>query len=144
MKLSDNRVPLVKTKTLLPLIAPITMVCSIPNVGFDWISFLTAFVITYPLWCFSVQSVLFYDECIVIFRPFVFCKKIIFYDQIEYIKDTSIGKFFATTSPFDLDVYIRGKKHPIGISMPSSLQKRDKLKKIIESKEIQAEWGMYK
>lgn len=55
--------------------------------------------------------------------------KIIFYDQIEYIKDTSIGKRFATTSPFDLYVYIRGKKHPIGISMPSSLQKRDKLKK---------------
>ncbi len=46
-------------------------------------------------------------------------------------------------TPYDVYVYVKNKKQPIGIPMPSSSIDKEKLKQLIESKRIEAEWGIY-
>lgn len=131
--------------SLYPLIIPILVLLFTLVEEGDWIVFLIAFVISYPLWCFGVCCVRFYDDCFVVFRPLCFFKltTTIFYDKMEFIKEVTYGKYFATFSPWDLYVYVKGEKRPIGIPMPSSLKKQEELKKLIKSKGIQVEWGIY-
>lgn len=79
----------------------------------------------------------------VVFQPFIFRKRIISYEQIEHIEEVTVGKFFPNASPFDLYVYVKDKKQPIGIPMPSSKLNERKFKKLIESKGIRANWGIF-
>ncbi len=86
-----------------------------------------------------------YDDCIVIIRPlwpFPF-KTIIPYDQVEHIRDLDLGKSFVTYDAMDLFLYIKGKKRPITIPMPSSKEQRARFKEVIATNGISAEWGIY-
>ena len=73
--------------------------------------------------------------------PFRF-KKIIPYDTIDHIKESSVGCISVNLELMDLLVYIKERKRPIGIPMPSSKQ-REKFKELIASKGITTEWGLY-
>lgn len=143
MHLSNRRSPLVKTISWFPLIIPVACVSAVLYEGFDWKALLIAFVLIYPLWCSGVQFVKFCEDCIIIFRPFILSKKIILYEQIEYVKDVTYGRTTAVLTPYDLYIYIKGKKQPVGVPMPSSSQNKEKLKKMIVSKGIKANWGIY-
>ena len=143
MHLSDRRKPLVKTISWYSLICPVACVCAMLYDGFDWKTFLITFALTYPLWCFGVQSVKFFEDCIIVFRPFIFCKKIILYEQVDHIKEVTYGRTTAVLVPYDVYIYIKGKKQPTGISMPSSSQEQERLRQLIASKDIQAEWGIF-
>ena len=143
MHLSNKCAPLIKTISWYPLIIPMMGVCVMIYNGFDWKAFLIVFILTYPLWCSGVQSVKFFKDCIIVFRPFIFCKKIISYDQIDHIKEVTYGRTTPVLVPYDVYVYIKGEKQPTGIPMPSSSQKQKKLKQLIASKDIQAEWGIF-
>lgn len=144
MPLSDKCASIVKTISWYPLIIPMVCVCVMLYNGFDWKAFLIVFVLSYPLWCSGVQSVKFFEDCIIVFRPFIFCKKIILYEQIDYIKEATHGRTTPVLVPYDVYIYIKGKKHPMGIPMPSSSQKQKKLKQLISSKGVQAEWGIFR
>ena len=71
-------------------------------------------------------------------------EEIILYKQIDHIEDVFHGRTTAVMSPYDLLVYIQDKRKPVGIPMPSSTKKQEILKKLIESKGVCAEWGIYK
>ena len=143
MKSSDNRLPIVKAVSVWTLIFPIFLIAYCLYDGFDWIAFIISSLICYPLWCFGVQSVKFYEDCIIVFRPFIFSKKTITYDQIDHIKDVLHGRTTPVFVPYDVYIYINGKKQPTGISMPSSSQEQERLRQLIASKDIQAEWGIF-
>ena len=144
MKSFENSRPIVKATTMFPLIAPASLILYLLLYdGWDWIAFLISFALTYPLWCFGVQSVEFFEDCIIVFRPFIFCKKIILYEQIDHIKEVTYGRTTPVLVPYDVYVYIKGGKKPTGIPMPSSSQKKEKLKKLIETKGIETEWGIF-
>ena len=144
MKSSDNRRPIVKSISVWTLIFPAFLIVYYLYDGFDWIAFLVSSLICYPLWCFGIQSVKFYEDYIIVFRPFIFSKKIITYDQIDHIKDVLYGRTTPVFVPYDVYIYIKGKKQPMGIPMPSSTENKEKIKKIVEQKGIQAEWGIYR
>ena len=144
MKSSDNRLPIVKAVSVWTLIFPIFLIAYCLYDGFDWIAFIISSLICYPLWCFGVQSVKFYEDCIIVFRPFIFSKKTITYDQIDHIKDVLHGRTTPVFVPYDVYIYINGKKQPTGIPMPWSSQNKEILKNLIETKGIKAEWGIYR
>lgn len=85
----------------------------------------------------------FFEDCIIVFRPFIFCKKIILYEQVDHIKEVTYGRTTAVLVPYDVYIYIKGKKQPTGIPMPSSSQEQERLRQLIASKDIQAEWGIF-
>lgn len=144
MSPSNKSIPLLKVVLLYPLIMPIVAVVSLLFQGWDCLAFLITFALTYPLWCFGICCVKFYEEYLIVVQPFcMFRTRMIKYDQIEYVKETTYGKYTVNLSPWDLYVYVKGKKEPIGIPMPWSSQKQKKMKNLIESKGIPVEWGMY-
>ncbi len=136
--------PLVKTISWYSLIAPAVCICAVLHNGFDWIAFSITFALTYPLWCFGVQSVNFFEDRIVIFRPFIFSRKILPYKQIDHIKEVTYGRTTAVLIPYDVYLYIKEEKRPMGIPMPSSSKKQEKLRQLIASKGIKAEWGIFR
>ena len=125
MSLANKRVSIVKTVSWVPLITPVACFCVSFYNGFDWVAFTFAFVLTYPLWCFGVQSVRFCDDCVIVFRPFMFSKKIILYEQIDNMKEVTYGRTTAVLVPFDVYMYVKGKKQPMGIPMPSFSHKQE-------------------
>ena len=84
--------------------------------GFDWQAFLITFALTYPLWCFGVQSVKFFEDCIIVFRPFIFCKKIILYEQVDHIKEVTYGRTTAVLVPYDVYILYQREKTANGNS----------------------------
>ena len=66
---------------------------------------------------------------------------VITYNKIERISDALQRSTFI--SCYDLHVYVKDKKRPIGIPMPSPRQKREQFMKLIETKGICVEWGIY-
>ena len=144
MNPSNRTFPLLKVVLLYPLIMPIVAICSLLFHGWDSLAFLIAFALTYPLWCFGICYVKFYEEYLIVIQPFCLFRTIMIkYDQIEYVKETTYGKHTVNLSPWDLYVYVKGKKKPIGIPMPKSSRKQETLKNLIESKGIPVEWGIY-
>ena len=144
----NKRKPLLRTISWyalsLPIISSALLLCS----GNDWrwwIVFISQFILFYPLICFAFQFVCFYEDYMIVINPLnPFCiKRIITYSQINYIRDVLHGRTTAVMSPYDLLIYIQDKKKPIGIPMPSSSKKQKKLKELIKSKGVRAEWGIY-
>lgn len=111
----------------------------------NWFGIICSFVAFYPFLCFSVQFVRFYEDYMVIIRPFnlLHVKTVITYNKIERISDVIQGRSTVILSPYDLHVYVKDKKRPIGILMPSPRQNREQLMNLIETKGICAEWGIY-
>jgi hypothetical protein len=111
----------------------------------NWFWIICPFVAFYPFLCFGVQFVRFYEDSMVIIRPFnlLHIKTVITYNKIERISDVIQGRSTVILSPYDLHVYVKDKKRPIGIPMPSPRQNREQFMKLIETKGICAEWGIY-
>jgi len=109
----------------------------------NWFWIICPFVAFYPFLCFGVQFVRFYEDYMVIIRPFnlLHVKTVITYNKIERISDALQRSTFL--SCYDLHVYVKDKKRPIGIPMPSPRQKREQFMKQIETKGIRVEWGIY-
>lgn len=136
---------------LLVLIALVLIFYYLLDANWLFIILLTLFII-YPYCCFHVQKVKFYQDRMVIIRPFLIfrTKKIVPYDQIEYICDfisyfnkVREKKGIFCLFDYDLYVYVKNKKQLMGIPMPFAKQKRKKLMDFIASKEIHADWGRY-
>lgn len=129
---------------LIPLISSLLLLY-IEGTWTDWIMIIVPIVVCYPLLCYGVTCVKLYDDCMTVIRPFFIfqMKKSYLYNQIDYIKETTEGHHGPNLVPGDLYVYIKGKKQPIAIPMPLSKQKQKKFKKLIESKDIKTEWGIY-
>lgn len=132
-----------KAVKIYPLVIPMLLVFFVYQEGWDWKAFFITFVITYLLWAPGIVFAQYYEDFMVVFQPFIFKKRIISYEQIEHIKEVTVGQFFPNASPFDLYVYVKDKKQPIGIPMPSSKLNKRKFKKLIESKGIRANWGIF-
>ena len=109
----------------------------------NWFWIISPFVVFYPFLCFGVQFVRFYEDYMVITHPFniLHIKTVITYNKIERISDALQRSTFL--SCYDLHVYVMYKKRPIGIPMPSPRQNREQFMKLIETKGICAEWGIY-
>jgi hypothetical protein len=109
----------------------------------NWFWIISPFVAFYPFLCFGVQFVWFYEDSMVIIHPFnlLHIKTVITYYKIERISDALHRSTFL--SCYDLHVYVKDKKRPIGIPMPSPRQNREQFMKLIETKGICAEWGIY-
>lgn len=109
----------------------------------NWFWIISPFVVFYPFLCFGVQFVRFYEDYMVITHPFniLHIKTVITYNKIERISDALQRSTFL--SCYDLHVYVKDKKRPIGIPMPSPRQNREQFMKLIETKGICAEWGIY-
>lgn len=105
---------------------------------------LVPFVILFPWCCVSLQKVKLYQNSMVIIRPLLlfWAKKTIPYDRIKNIEGLS-GKFIMSELPFEMFVYVNGRKLPFGIPMPMTKQKKKKFKDFIVSKEIPVKWGWY-
>lgn len=147
-KMSYKRKSISKTASWYFLILPFVSSILLLYSGVDWtnwIVIISQFVIFYPLLCFGVQIVWFYEDNMTIIRPFNLfrIKKKITYNQIDHIKEVNLGRTTLVLSPYDLLVYVKDKKQPVGIPMPSPRQNREQFKKLIESNGIQAEWGIY-
>lgn len=139
-----SNTPLLKVFLLYPLIMPVIAIVSLFLQGWNWIAFLIIFALTYPLWCFGICYVKYYEEYMIVVQPFcLFRTRIIRYDQIEYIKEATYGKHTVKLSPWDLFIYVKDKKEPIGIPMPKSKRKQQILKSIVEFKGISIKWGLY-
>ena len=111
----------------------------------NWFWIICPFVAFYPFLCFGIQFVRFYEDYMAIIRPFnlLHVKTVITYNKIERISDVIQGRSTVILSPYDLHVYVKDKKRPIGIPMPSPRQKREQFMKLIETKGIRVEWGIY-
>lgn len=147
-KMLNKRKPLLRTASWYVLSFPIISSTLLLYSGGDWkwwIVIVSQFILFYPLICFVFQFVFFYEDCMVIIRPLnpFRMKRIITYNQIDHIKDVFQGRTTAVMSPYDLLVYIHGKRQPVGIPMPSSSKKQESLKILIDSKGVRAEWGIY-
>jgi len=147
-KMLNKRKPLLRIASWYVLFLPIISSTLLLYSGVDWkwwVVIVSQFILFYPLICFVFQFVFFYEDCMVIIRPLnpFRMKRIITYNQIDHIKDVFQGRTTAVMSPYDLLVYIHGKKQPVGIPMPSSSKKQESLKTLIESKGVRAEWGIY-
>jgi hypothetical protein len=94
------------------------------------------FVLQYPICAV-------FEDYMVIIRPFnlLHIKTVITYNKIYRISDALQRSTFL--SCYDLHVYVKDKKRPIGIPMPSPRQKREQFMKLIETKGICVEWGIY-
>lgn len=105
---------------------------------------LLPFVILFPWCCTSLQKVKLYQDSMVIIRPLLLfrAKKTIPYDRIKKTEGLS-GKFIVSELPFDMFVYVNGRKRPFGIPMPLARQEKKKFKDLIESKGITVDWGWY-
>ena len=126
----------------LPLVTSMLLLYSDGN-WTNWFLIISPFVASYPFLCFGVQFVRFYEDSMVIIHPFnlLHIKTVITYNKIERISDALQRSTFL--SCYDLHVYVKDKKRPIGIPMPSPRQKREQFMKLIETKGIRVEWGIY-
>ena len=126
----------------LPLVTSMLLLYSDGN-WTNWFLIISPFVDSYTFLCFGVQFVRFYEDSMVIIHPFnlLHIKTVITYNKIERISDALQRSTFL--SCYDLHVYVKDKKRPIGIPMPSPRQKREQFMKLIETKGIRVEWGIY-
>ena len=145
----NKREPLLRIASWYILTFPVISSTLLLYCGSDWkwwAVIVSQFILFFPLACFVFQFVCFYEDCMVVIRPLnlFHMKRVILYNQIDHIEDVFHGRTTAVMSPYDLLVYIQNKRKPIGIPMPSSSKKQEILKKLIESKGVCAEWGIYK
>lgn len=145
----NNRKPLLRIVSWYVLTFPAISSTLLLYCGSDWTWWaviVSQFILFFPLICFVFQFVCFYEDCMVVIRPLnlFHMKRVILYKQIDHIEDVFHGRTTAVMSPYDLLVYIQDKRKPVGIPMPSSTKKQEILKKLIESKGVCAEWGIYK
>ncbi len=145
----NKRKPLLRTASWYVLTFPAISSTLLLYSGNDWrwwAVIVSQLILFLPLICFAFQFVCFYEDYMVVIRPLnlFHLKRVIPYSQIDHIKDVLHGRTTAVMSPYDLLVYTQDKRKPVGIPMPSSSKKQEILKKLIESKGVCAEWGIYK
>ena len=116
-----------------------TIICAIIMLCYHkddfWLMVSILVCLLYPLLCYGFVIVKYYNDCVVVIRPFHFIriKTIVLYKQIVCVKVSST--FFAMASESVL-IYLKNKKRPIATPHPFFEKKQQELEEFIKSKEI--------